>query len=393
MMNRCLSILLAVLVGAGCENEPAAKQADPAVPVTTAKAATGDFPVKRTYPAIASSPWEVEVIARVEGWLEVRNVRQGSMVEQGELMFVIQQAPYEADLMSAKAALAEAEAQMLLAQIVVDRNAPLVASGAIAREEFDQYEANLAVAKAQVQSAEAQVVQAELSLSYTEIRAPIRGRVGATSVDPGTLLIPGTENATLCTLISADPIRINFAPSANEFPEYLSKWTADQPLRAEVTVPRDASWTRQGTITFVDNSANPDTSLIRMWTDVDNAGYKLLPGQYCEATVAIDVLKDVVTIPAEALVQIASENYVWKVGSDDTVTETKVVVQMQQDGTAVLKSGLKAGDRIVRSGVSKIRFNGTKITQAPPPRAPGTPPADMNKSDSAGDSSDAKKTN
>jgi multidrug efflux pump subunit AcrA (membrane-fusion protein) len=130
-----------------------------------------------------------------------------------------------------------------------------------------------------------------------------------------------------------------------------------------------------------------------MWTDVDNTGYELLPGQYCEATITMDILKNVVTIPSEALVSLASDTYVWKVESDNTVKETKVVVQMQQDGTAVLKSGLSEGDRVVRGGVGKIRFNGTTITEAPPPKAPGTPPSDMKKSGNSPTSSEAKKTN
>ncbi len=377
MMYRYLSCVLVSLIACGCEDTSTTPAAAPAIPVTTAKAKSSDFEVKRTYPAIASPVWQVDIIARVEGWLEERHVRQGSLVEKGELLFVIQQAPYEANLLSAKAALAEAEAQALLAQIVIDRNAPLVGSGAISKEEFDQYEANLAVAKAQVQSAEAQVVQAELDLSYTEIRAPIKGRIGATSVDPGTLLQPGTENATLCTLIMVDPIRINFAPSANEFPEYLANWTQNKPLHAEVIIPRQSAWKREGTITFVDNAANPNTSLIRMWTDVDNEGHDLLPGQYCEATVSMQNLRDVITIPSTALVQVASEQYVWLVGSDSKITETKVVVDFQQDGTAVLKSGLRAGDRIVTEGMSKLRVNGTLITEAKPPSPPGTPPPSL----------------
>jgi RND family efflux transporter MFP subunit len=373
-------MVLLLALGA-CTEETTTPTTPAAVAVTTTTAKTGDFPVKRTYPAIASSVWKVQIIGRVEGWLEARLTEQGSYVEEGELLFIIEQPPYEASLLSAEADLAQAKAQEAIAQIIIDRNATLVATGAISAEDFDQYEANLAVAAAEVLAAEAQVVLAEINLSYTEIRAPIAGRIGATSIDPGTLVVPGTDSATLCTLIMANPIRINFAPSANEFPEYLQNWTKDHPLQAVVTIPRQTDWTRTGTITFVDNAADPNTSLIRMWTDVDNTGLDLLPGQYCEATVTMSVLKNVVTIPAEALVQQASDQYVWLVGDDDTVTETKVEVTMQQDGTAVLKSGLKAGDRIVTKGFVRIRTNSTKIKEAEPTPPPGTPPPSLNASD------------
>jgi RND family efflux transporter MFP subunit len=195
-------------------------------------------------------------------------------------------------------------------------------------------------------------------------------------------VVPGTDNAVLCTLITANPIRINFAPSANEFPEFLKNWKADQLLEADVEIPRLSGWKRTGKITFVDNSANPETSLIRMWTDVDNTGYSLLPGQYCQATVTMSILKDSITIPATALVQQASDQYVWLVESDDTVTQTKVEVALSQDGTAVLNSGLKAGDRIVTSGFVRIRTNGTKIKEAPPAAPPGTPPPSPDSSSS-----------
>ena len=382
-MHQICGVLFVSALLWGCSNDSApTTKTKPAVPVTTTTAKVSNFPVKRTYPAVASSVWKVEIIARVEGWLEARPAPQGSRVEAGDLLFVIQQEPYEASLLAAQADLAEAEAQEMLAQIIVDRNAPLVGTGAISAEEFDQYEANNAIAKAAVLAAEAQIVLAELNLSYTEIRAPIAGRVSATSIDPGTYVVPGTDNAVLCTLITANPIRINFAPSANEFPEFLKNWKADQLLEADVEIPRLSGWKRTGKITFVDNSANPETSLIRMWTDVDNTGYSLLPGQYCQATVTMSILKDSITIPATALVQQASDQYVWLVESDDTVTQTKVEVALSQDGTAVLNSGLKAGDRIVTSGFVRIRTNGTKIKEAPPAAPPGTPPPSPDSSSS-----------
>ncbi len=332
--------------------------------------------MKRVYPAIASPVWKVDIVVRVAGFLEVRNFKQGAVVKENELLFVIQQEEYEAAVASATAALAKAIAEAELATIIVERNAPLVQTGAVAAEDFNQFEANLASAQADVMIAEANLVEANLNLEYTEIRSPITGRVGATSIDPGTFVTPGTNDATLCTVVTMSPIRVNFAPSANEFPEYLAKRLTGAETHAEITIPRQASWTRKGDVTFIDNSANPDTSLIRMWTDISNDDYRLLPGQYCEATITMSILHDALTIPSGALVQVASELYVWVVGSDDKVTQTKVGVELQQDGTAVIKSGLKTGERIVVEGVDKIRFNGTKITEAPPPAAPGTrPPA------------------
>ena len=129
--------------------------------------------------------------------------------------------------------------------------------------------------------------------------------------------------------------------------------------------------------------ANPNTSLIRMWTEVPNDDSQLLPGQYCEATVTMDVLKDTITIPTEAIVQRASDTYVWVVGSDNTVKETKVEVSHRQSGTAVIASGLREGERVIKTGTIKIRANGTKVKEAPPPLAPGEMPP----------SSDGKKTN
>lgn len=388
-------ISMVSLVGmiAGCDDSsPKAATETPAVPVNFATATIQNFAVKRTYPALASSPWQVRIIGRVEGWLESRNFKQGDFVEEDQLLFVIEQAPYEAALLAAEAALSEAKAQRSLAKIIVDRNAPLVSTGAIAAEEFDQYVANLAIAEASVESAAAQVVQAELNLSYTEIRAPIAGRVGATSIDPGTLVQPGSDASLLCNIMSANPIRVNFAPSANEFPEYLAKWTKDTPLKTEITIPRETGWSQDGNITFVDNMANPDTSLIRMWTEIPNDDYRLLPGQYCEATVTMDVLQDAITIPTEAIVQRASDTYVWLVGSDSTVKQTKVEVSHRQDGTAVIASGLREGERVVKTGTIKLRFNGTKVKQAPPPRAPGEAPPGMGPNTSKTSSSDDKKT-
>lgn len=389
---RPLVLLLPLLLLPACSEDATPTDTDTDVAVETATAKSGTFPVKRTYPAVASAAWEVEVYGRVEGWLEDRNFQQGHKVEQNDLLFTLQKDEFIADVNAARAALAEARAQAEYARITVGRNRPLVATGAISAEEFDQYVANLEVAVAEVSSAEAQLELADLNLEYTDIYAPISGRVGKSSVDPGTLVIPGTDNALLCTIIMTDPMRVNFAPSADEYPEYLARWKGGQPLHALVTNSKLKDWSRNGTISFVDNTADPTTSLISMWTDIPNDPEYLVPGQYCQVTVTIDHIENAVTIPSSALIQVGDGTYVWKVAEDKTVTETKVEVSMQQNSTAVISSGLKSGDEVVTEGIERIRFNGTKISKAPPPSPPGTPPPALDGSSGSDSSSSSSST-
>lgn len=373
--------LLASAAGAAGCGKPAEPPARPPAPVTTVPATASDVTISRDYPAIAVSVRTVEIDARVEGWLLRQRYADGAMVDVGQLMYELDPSPYRIALERSQAQLAAAEASLFDATQKYERNKPLVQSGAISKEEFDQLEARYLASKAGVLAAVADVDNAKLNLSYCTITSPVKGQASRTQVYEGTLVQP-ESNGTLTNVRQLDPIWIEFSPVASDLPA-LRQLAASGEASVPVRDPSGA-WTGTGKVVFVNNAIDQSTSTVIARIEVANPDLAVLPGQYLSLSLPQKVMKDAVSVPQEAIVFQTAAAIVWTVEPDGTAKPMPVKAGPFGGAGVVIESGLAAGARVVTQGQMRLA-PGVKVVEskdAAPP-ASGAAKAEAPKADPA----------
>jgi membrane fusion protein (multidrug efflux system) len=351
------TILVSLLAAVACEKAPA--PAPPPVPVKAAEVLVRDVPIFLEAIGQTRGNTEIEIRARVEGFIESVDFSEGTLVRKGSLLYTIDPRPFEAALDQAKANVARAEADLQRAHQDVVLYEPLVAKNAISRQ---QYDTAVAVERAQasaVEAAKAAAESAELDLSYTRVTAPDTGIVGKTEVYPGTLV--GRGQSTLLTQISkVDPIHVRFTVPERGYLTYARrneerKSTAGADLPIELILADGSVHPHTGRFVFVDRTVDPQTGTILLEAGFPNPGGIVRPGQYGRVRAAIDLKKDAVLVPQRAVAEMQGTYRVAVVGADNTI-EFRMVQTGARVGTLwVIESGLKAGERIVVEGLQKLR--------------------------------------
>jgi multidrug efflux system membrane fusion protein len=301
----------------------------------------------------------VEVRARVSGFIDKLHFRDGQIVKAGDPLFTIDKRPFEIAVESAEAEVARTKAQVDLAELQVERGASLIKSKTITDQEFDTRKANLAVARAQLKSAEAGQKSAELNLEWTDVRAPISGRISDRKVDAGNLIAGGQTGATLlATIVTLDPIRFVFDISEADHLRYsrlvlsgalASSRDGDNPVR--IRLADETEWTRKGKMDFVDNAMTARSGTIRGRALVDNKDQLLTPGIFGRLQL-FGGEYDALLIPDSAVVSDQARKIVFVVGKDDIVQAKPVTLGPIVDGLRVVRSGLEPTDRIVLDGLA-----------------------------------------
>jgi len=364
-----LSLLLfAALSLAGCDRKPAAGAAPPPPSVTVAHPVQKVITERDEFTGRFTAVESVEVRARVSGFIDSVHFKEGQIVKQGDLLFIIDPRPYRNAVDQAKADVERAKARLEIASLDVQRAAPLVRSQSVTEREFDTRRSTERDAAAQVASAEAARKQAELNLEWTEVRAPISGRISDKRVDPGNLITGGATGATLLTLIvSIDPIHFVFDGAEADFLRYLRLAAAGtRPSSRDVQNPvtvrlaDETDYKHQGRMNFVDNALNPKTGTIRGRAVFDNKDGLLTPGFFGRLRL-FGGEHEALLLPDSAILSDQSRRIVFTVAEDGTVGTKLVELGPIVDGLRVIRSGIASTDRIVIEGLQRAR-PGQKVT-------------------------------
>jgi multidrug efflux system membrane fusion protein len=356
------SVLFATQLLAGCDNQPVAGSGPPPPPVTVARPLQKMITEWDEFTGRFTALETVEVRARVSGFIESVHFNEGQMVKQGDPLFVIDRRPYQLAVEQSKADRERAQAKLEIASLDVQRGAPLIRNQSLTEREFDTRKSTERDAAGQVASADAAVKQAELNLEWTEVRAPIGGRISDKRVDAGNLITGGPSGATLLTVIvSVDPIHFVFDGSEADFLHYLRLAQAGaRPLSRDVQNPiavrlaDETEYKHQGRMDFVDNALNPKTGTIRARAIFDNKDGLLTPGFFGRARL-FGGEHDALLVPDAAIASDQSRNIVFTVADDGTVGTKLIELGPIVDGLRVIRSGLASTDRIVIDGIQRAR--------------------------------------
>ncbi|MBV8187995.1 MAG: efflux RND transporter periplasmic adaptor subunit [Alphaproteobacteria bacterium] len=361
---------LATHSGAVAADEPAPAQG-PTPAVIVASATPRSITRSATHVGRAQAIKTVNLVARVSGFLQRQAFADGQQVRTGDLLFAIEPDSFKAAVAQAEATLAKAQAVEKNAALTLQRSQELVRTNAVPQSTVDQNVADRDSARADVLAAQASLDQAKINLGYTEVRAPIDGRIGRILVSVGNYV--GPTAGTLATIVTQDPIYVFFPVSTQQFIEYKQRVAdrSDGPTTAVVRLklPSGQYYPHTGPIDFYDIQTNRGTDTLTVRAQLPNPDGWLLDGQIVDVTVEVGQPKQVLTIPQAALQLDRSGSYVLVVDDDDKVVQRRVTLGATEGSEVVVEQGLQAGERVIVEGVQKVHA-GQKVVTSPAPRDP-----------------------
>lgn len=353
-----------------------APAAPPAAPVTVARPVVKEITEWDEFTGRFDAVESVEVRARVNGYLADVHFTEGSIVRKGDLLLVIDQRPFRMAVAEAEAALAAAEAKLEFADAEYKRVAPLARTGASPERLLEQRRQELSSARADRDRAKTALDRAKLDLDFTEVRAPVAGRISRKMVSEGNLVVANTT--LLTTIVALDPIYFYFDVDETSYLGYLRMGASGErpPLReagnvAEVVLPDEKTYARKGRIDFIDNRLDPGTGTMRGRAVFENKDYFLTPGMFGRVRIPGSGAYKAVLIPDEAIATDQSRRVVYSVAADGSVTMLPIRLGPRIDGYRVVRSGLKGDETIVVNGIVRVRPGAKvapKMSTLPPSR-------------------------
>jgi membrane fusion protein (multidrug efflux system) len=384
-MRLCLlAVLLTVWSGLGL---PAVHAQAPGGPPSVGVVRVQKLPITETSEFVGriQATDRVNLIARVTAFLEERHFTEGTEMKQGDLLYVLEQPPFQADLEAKKAAVQQMQATLQNAEITLNRASALLHTPAGQQSTVDDARATMLSDAAQVLAAQAQQKQSEINLAYTEIHAPISGKIGRTTVTIGNVVSP--SSGTLATIVSQDPMYVVFPVAVRVMLELRHHYADQGGFRAvviRIRLPDGTLYNQKGTLDFVDNTVAPTTDTIILRGSIANPALGTAAGGFTErelvdgefVTVLLEGIEPVelLSVPRAAVLSDQQGDYVYTVDAGNKVQQTRVRLGQSTPTTVSVLSGLTEGQMIVLDGIQRVR-PGLVVSPGPasPPLANTTP--------------------
>ncbi len=376
-------VLLALLTGCKPAGPPpgAGGPMGP-LPVQVATAIQQDVPVTGEWVANTDGFVNAQIQPQVSGYLIRQDYKEGSEVHKGQVLFEIDPRPFQATLDQAKGSLAQAQAQLALAGVNVNRDQPLADAHAIARSQLDTDLGTQAADIAAVANAQATVESAELNLGFTKVRSLIDGVAGQAALQVGNLV---NTSSVLTSVSQLNPIKVYFFISEQEYLTLSNRakssgksdlLSSGNLIPLKLTLTNGQVYPQTGHIIFVDRAVSAQTGSIRMAASFPNPGNLLRPGQFGRISANTTVLHDAVLVPQRAVTELQGMNQVIAIGNDNVAHHRTVQLGAQVGPNIVISKGLNAGETVVTEGLDKIK-DGMKVVPQPD-TTPAAPPAGQN---------------
>ena len=349
-----------LLSGCGKKVSASSQAAPPAMKVTVVKAEQTDVPLTGEWVGTLDGYVNAQIQPQANGYLISQNYREGSQVEKGQILFEIDPRPFEAALEQAQGSLGQAEAQLALAEINVNRDTPLAAERAIARSQLDNDTQQKAQAEAVVRSAQATVANANLNLGFTKVRSLISGVAGQATIQVGNLV---SAQSVLTSVSQLDPIKVYFSVSDSEYLALTKRAGAGgadllhgaSKIPLTLTLSNGEVYPQKGHVVFVDRQLNTQTGAIRIAASFPNPGNILRPGQFGRVRAETEVRRNAVLIPQVAVTELQGQQQVYTVGASNTAHVNNITLGPQYGDSWIVESGLPGGSLVITDNLQKLR--------------------------------------
>ncbi len=381
---RLALILIPVLALSACSDSKAKKKPpSPPVPVVTAKAEARDIPVELKVVGRAEAFESVTIKSRVDGQVVSVHFTEGQHVKKGDVLIRLDPSDYTARLAQAEGTAVRDSALLAKTRADTQRYSTLRERNFVSEEKVNDIRTNEAAATANQKASAAAAEVTRLQLSYTTIRAPISGTVGARLVFPGTSV---KVNDTVLAVVNRPNPLLVAAPIPEKHLPRLRAAMKNGGLPVDVSLPSDRSQAFRGSVRFIDNAVDTATGTVLIKAEIANPDEKLTPGQFLNLSLILETLKDAVTVPNEAVQQGAEGNYIYVAKEDGTVENRNVQVLAAHEGYSAIGKGIQLGETVITDGHLRLT-PGAKI------KAKGAGDGEKKDKADAVQQSDSKKKN